>query len=195
MSAAPARRALVVAFCFPPHAAIGTHRTLRLVNRLVADGWNVDVLSVRPDKYLDGTPVDGKLLESVPASVHVVRSGALRGFSRLGRVIQTLRRSRRRQASTGTVATPSTGVASPPSTPGVKTLLEELAALPDKDVGWLLPAVGAGLRSFSSRKPDVIFSSAPPWTTHLVAGALASALGRPWVADFRDPWVRSPWAA
>ena len=194
MTTARRQRALVVAFCFPPHAAIGTHRTLRLVSQLVAEGWDVDVLSVRPDDYLNGTPVDDKLLAAVPPAARVVRSGALRGFSALGRWIQPLRGPRRPPATGSTTAPASRAAAgSTGSSPGLKTLIEELVALPDKDVGWLLPAVVTGMRSFASNRPDVIFSSAPPWTTHLVAGILAATLSRPWVADFRDPWVRSPW--
>jgi glycosyltransferase involved in cell wall biosynthesis len=46
----------------------------------------------------------------------------------------------------------------------------------------------------------VIFSSGPPWTTHLVARHLRKKYGIPWVADFRDPWAaaqihRPRWAS
>lgn len=188
------RRALVVAFCFPPHAAIGTHRTLRLVSYLVEHGWDVDVLSARPDAYLPGTPVDPQLIERIPPSVRVIHSGAFRGFNRAGRLISGLRGVR-----PAARATESAGaVTSDSQVPqgrlrALKTTMEELCALPDKDVGWLVPAVLRGVRAFSADPPDVIFSSAPPWTTHLVAQLLASAFGCRWVADFRDPWVRSPW--
>jgi glycosyltransferase involved in cell wall biosynthesis len=39
----------------------------------------------------------------------------------------------------------------------------------------------------------VIYSSGPPFTAHLAAAAMARLLGKPWVADFRDPWARAPW--
>jgi glycosyltransferase involved in cell wall biosynthesis len=39
----------------------------------------------------------------------------------------------------------------------------------------------------------VIYSSAPPWTGQVAAWAIATLTGRPWVADFRDPWARGPW--
>jgi glycosyltransferase involved in cell wall biosynthesis len=44
-----------------------------------------------------------------------------------------------------------------------------------------------------SGRPDVIYSSAPPWSGHVVALALAQYAKRPWMADFRDPWARAPW--
>jgi glycosyltransferase involved in cell wall biosynthesis len=190
------RRALIVAYCFPPHAAIGTHRTLRLVSHLAQSGWAVDVLSAEPGAYLAGTPIDDQLLARVPVSVRVVRSGAFRGFTKVGRVLTWLRGARPAAAS----SMPSAPIGATPAPPresaarALKTLLEDVCALPDKDVGWLAPAVVAGMRSFSSTPPDVVFSSAPPWTTHLAALALASHFKCRWVADFRDPWVRSPWA-
>jgi hypothetical protein len=58
--------ALVVAYDFPPHAAIGTMRTLRLVQRLAEDGWDVKVLTSDPRSYKAGTPVDEGLLARVP---------------------------------------------------------------------------------------------------------------------------------
>jgi glycosyltransferase involved in cell wall biosynthesis len=37
-------------------------------------------------------------------------------------------------------------------------------------------------------KPEVIYSTSPHATAHLIALALARASRLPWVADFRDPW-------
>ena len=51
-------RALIVAYCFPPHGAIGTHRTLRLVQCLSREGWEVDVVTADPAAYMPGTPLD-----------------------------------------------------------------------------------------------------------------------------------------
>ena len=188
------RRALVVAFCFPPHAAIGTHRTIRLVTHLASHGWHVDVLTVAPDTFLAGTPTDPDLLRSIPTTARVVRARALRGLSTLGRWVEPLKRAVRRAPEPAAAAPPAhaeKGAAG--QRPGVKTLLEELCAMPDKEIGWFLPAILVGTKAFWKTPPDVIFSSAPPWTTHLVAKALAGILGTRWVADFRDPWVRSPW--
>jgi glycosyltransferase involved in cell wall biosynthesis len=75
----------------------------------------------------------------------------------------------------------------------VKDAVEDLFSIPDNDVGWLIPAILQGVVSARQFQPDVIYSSAPPWTGQLVAAALAFVLGRPWIADFRDPWARGPW--
>ncbi|HKU15963.1 MAG TPA: glycosyltransferase [Steroidobacteraceae bacterium] len=61
-----------------------------------------------------------------------------------------------------------------------------LAALPDRWISWWPGAMLAGLRIIRSWRPDVIFSTYPIATTHLIAYCLARWTGVPWVADFRD---------
>jgi glycosyltransferase involved in cell wall biosynthesis len=65
--------------------------------------------------------------------------------------------------------------------------------IPDRKVGWLLPAIRQGLLQARLRRPDVIFSSAPLFTSHLVAMCLQQLLGARWLADFRDPWTDNAW--
>src|SRR5690606_33484532 len=53
-------------------------------------------------------------------------------------------------------------------------------------------AASAGkVRAYSSAfRPDVIFSTSDPWSSHLLGYAAASAAPHaPWIADFRDPWT------
>ena len=72
------RSVLVVAYDFPPHAAVGTMRTLRLVRHLDRIGWKVRVLTGDPSTYLPSTPVDDALLARVPDAVEVIRAAAWR---------------------------------------------------------------------------------------------------------------------
>jgi glycosyltransferase involved in cell wall biosynthesis len=186
------RRALVVAYCFPPNGAIGSFRTLRLVKQLVAEGWHTSVLTGAADSYPEGTLVDHQLLRQVPAETRVVPAAALRGLAALTRAVRRIGFRRRASAPTQNPGLPSPAA---PATPrlGIQAIIEHLCGIPDSDAGWLLPAVVRGLIATWRQPPDVIFSSAPPWTGHLVAYLLASVLRRPWVADFRDPWTRGRW--
>lgn len=60
-------------------------------------------------------------------------------------------------------------------------------ARPDRWLSWLLGALPAGLRIIRQRQPDVIWSTYPIATAHLIGYWLARLSGLPWVADFRDP--------
>lgn len=60
-------------------------------------------------------------------------------------------------------------------------------ALPDRWVSWWFGAVPAGLRLIRKYRPDVIWSTYPIATAHLIALSLHWLTGIPWVADLRDP--------
>ena len=36
---------------------------------------------------------------------------------------------------------------------------------------------------------DILISSGPPHSMHLIARRVAKAVNTPWIADFRDPWT------
>jgi hypothetical protein len=59
-------------------------------------------------------------------------------------------------------------------------------ALPDRWVTWLLGAVPVGLRLVQKYRPEVIWSTYPIATAHLIGLVLHRWSGIPWVADFRD---------
>ena len=60
-------------------------------------------------------------------------------------------------------------------------------ALPDRWWSWCLGGIPAGLAMIRELKPDVLWSTYPIATAHLIAYALHRITGIPWVADFRDP--------
>ena len=184
--------ALVVAYHFAPDAWVGSMRTLRVVRQLVASEFDVTVLTGEPSTYRPGTPLDPKLLESVPAGVRIVRARSTRGFEAFKHAIKG---GRRRPAETRPAVAPPAD-----ATPAQRSaflrlgdVIDAALAIPDQESAWFASAVFKGVAASIRRAPDVIYSSAPPWTGHLVAHTLASALRRPWVADFRDPWGRAPW--
>jgi glycosyltransferase involved in cell wall biosynthesis len=62
-----------------------------------------------------------------------------------------------------------------------------LLALPDPWVSWWLGAVPAGLRLIRKYRPQVLWSTYPVATAHVIGLTLARLTRIPWIADFRDP--------
>lgn len=60
-------------------------------------------------------------------------------------------------------------------------------ALPDRWASWIPAAIAKGESEIRSRRPDVIWSTYPIASAHVIAGLLARRHGIPWVADYRDP--------
>jgi glycosyltransferase involved in cell wall biosynthesis len=68
-------------------------------------------------------------------------------------------------------------------------------ASPDRWISWLPGATLAGLSMIRRYRPDVIWSTYPIATAHLIGAALHKHSGLPWVADFRDPMAQDGYPA
>ena len=64
--------------------------------------------------------------------------------------------------------------------------------VPDVQLTWLPTALLAGLRAVRRQPPDLLYSTYPPASAHLLGLLLKGLTGRPWVADFRDSWIYDP---
>jgi glycosyltransferase involved in cell wall biosynthesis len=58
---------------------------------------------------------------------------------------------------------------------------------------WTEAAAEAGRRAAAEVDADVIYASMSPFETADAAARLASELGKPWIADLRDPWALDDW--
>jgi glycosyltransferase involved in cell wall biosynthesis len=64
--------------------------------------------------------------------------------------------------------------------------------IPDAQVTWMPAALWGALRHLRRMPADILFSTFPPASSHLLALVLKHCLGIPWVADFRDAWTFDP---
>lgn len=191
-------RALIVTYYFPPVGGVGVQRTLKYVTYLPRWGWQPVVVAPGDPAY----PVrDRSLLSSLPMGLEVHRTSSLEP----GRLPNAAARryARRKAGPAGDVATDlgATSVGG-----GLKTrVLRKITIawnrvwgallFPDGSIAWVPFGVRAGRSANRHGNVDVIYSSAAPISTHVVAGLLKRRMRRPWVADFRDPWVGNPFAA
>ena len=60
---------------------------------------------------------------------------------------------------------------------------------PDAKVLWVQPSVEFLSKYLSENQVDVIISTGPPHSMHLIAQKLKTTFSIPWMADFRDPWT------
>ena len=59
----------------------------------------------------------------------------------------------------------------------------------DRYAYWFPFGVWKGWRLSRQHRFDVIYSTSPTRTAHLIAGTISRLTGIPWVCDFRDPWL------
>lgn len=63
-------------------------------------------------------------------------------------------------------------------------------ARPDRWISWKYAGIREGMRLIRHFKPDVIWSTYPIATAHIIGAELQKQSGIPWVADFRDPMAQ-----
>lgn len=68
-------------------------------------------------------------------------------------------------------------------------------ARPDRWISWKFAAIREGLKLIEEFKPDVIWSTYPIATAHVIASKLHRKTGLPWIADFRDPMAQDGYPA
>jgi hypothetical protein len=79
-------------------------------------------------------------------------------------------------------------------------LYDNVLAFPDAAWPWLVMGRARALSHARAFRPDVILSSSPPGTAHLIASRISRTVCKPWVADYRDLWsgnhqdTRASWA-
>jgi glycosyltransferase involved in cell wall biosynthesis len=67
--------------------------------------------------------------------------------------------------------------------------ISEIFLVPDTYIGWVPFASRAASHLCREEQFDLVYSTSPPDSSHLVGRAISRRFGMPWVADFRDPWI------
>lgn len=75
----------------------------------------------------------------------------------------------------------------------LKAFLRDVLAVPDSSILWYPGALIQSLAVARRCRPDVVISSSPPFTSHMVGRHIARRLGVPWVADMRDGFTDNPY--
>lgn len=71
----------------------------------------------------------------------------------------------------------------------------EFTARPDRWISWRFAAIRDGIRLIRIHRPQVIWSTYPIATAHVIGSELARRTSVPWVADFRDPMAQDGYPA
>jgi glycosyltransferase involved in cell wall biosynthesis len=66
--------------------------------------------------------------------------------------------------------------------------------VPDPFLPWVKVAIAHARRWCADWQPELIYSSGPPHSGHLVAKALSHEFGCQWIAELRDPWSSNPYS-
>jgi glycosyltransferase involved in cell wall biosynthesis len=159
---------LLVSLYFPPAGGGGVQRPLKFASHLPAHGIETHVLAPDDPKWLHE---DSELPLPTQAWVHRARYIGPRGrriadelHGRSGVDLAV-----RRAATVG------------------RRLL-----VPDENVTWNATAIPKAISIARHEGIDVVMTTSPPGSVHLIGAAVKAATGAKWVADLRDSLVAHP---
>lgn len=158
-------KVLLVSFYFPPAGGGGVQRPLKLAQYLPALGIETHVLAPDDPQWIHR---DEALRVPTQAWVHRARY--------LGPVGRKPAEELHGKEGLARLATQT-------------RLLGRRALVPDENVSWNLTAIPAAIRLVRKHQIDVVITTSPPNSIHLVGAAVKRATGAHWVADLRDSVV------
>ena len=173
------KRVLIITYYWPPSGGAGVQRWLKFVKYLRSFNWEPIVFTVENGEF----PVlDFDLIKEIPDGVEVLTVPAWEPY-------KMYKLFSGRNKSDGI----NSGFLSEKKGSG---LIESISKwirgnlfIPDARKFWIKPA-NQFLNEYLQNHPvDVIISSGPPHSTHLIALSLKKKFQIPWLSDFRDPWT------
>ena len=171
------KRILVATYYWPPAGGPGVQRWLKTAQALKQLGHDVEVLTVDPAYATYPLRDESLTAEAEGITVHSTRARDWFG------TYQKL--TRRKEV-------PFSGFANQAGKPGpiqrVSRWVRGNLFIPDPRRGWNRYAVAEALKQHALKPYDLVVTSGPPHSTHLI-GLELQRRGMRWWADFRDPWT------
>ncbi|MCF6167810.1 glycosyltransferase family 4 protein [Lutibacter sp.] len=168
------KKALIITYYWPPAGGSGVQRWLKFVKYFRDFGVEPVVFTVKNPQY----PIlDKSLQNEIPKGVEILKQPIWEPNNIVSFIVK-------KNNETVGFLNPN------PSVFG--KLAQYIRAnyfIPDARKFWIKPSVKYLKNYLSKNEIDVIITTGPPHSTHLIGLKLKQKLAVKWVADFRDPWT------
>lgn len=184
------KNVLFIAYHFPPIGGSGVQRSLKYVKYLPGNGYNPIVSTVKDGHNF---AYDYGMLKEIPEEAKIYRSNSgemlwLREkIEKVNSVLSKIRGSSGKEEVSDSIT-----ISEERDTIKDKIFryLEYNYYIPDTKIRWYKHAVkDIEKRILKENDIDIIYSTSAPYTDHLIAMEIKKKTNKPWVADFRDPWI------
>ena len=179
-----AKKVLIITYYWPPSGGSGVQRWLHFSRYLSQLGWEPIIYT---PENAEAPVEDNSLLDGLTESIHVIKYPIWEPFN----AYKALTGKKGKKLQTGFLN--EGGKQDKKWLQKLSLWMRANLFIPDAKKFWIKPSIKQ-LTDFLTEHPvDLIVSTGPPHTTHLIALGLKRATGTPWLADFRDPWTNIDW--
>lgn len=166
------RKVLLISYVWPPAEGVGVLRAMKFAKYLPEYGWQPMILTAKPE-----SPASQSIGEYSFGS-KVFRTEYKDVIGDIKSLFHAAVPAPERRSGAGVVRSAAR-----------VSIAREMISIPDEQIGWYKFAVEEGVKIIKTEGADLIFSTSPPETAHLIAKQLKRRYGIPWVADLRDLWA------
>lgn len=173
------KKILIITYYWPPSGGAGVQRWLKFVKYLVKFGYTPHIYT--PENP-ESPAIDNSLLQDVPEEAVVIKRKIFEPYSFYKKF-------------TGKKGNVNASFLSEDKD-SRKKLSEKISVwirgnlfIPDARVFWVKPSYKYIKKYIKQHNINVVVSTGPPHSMHLIAKKLKKNLDIKWIADFRDPWT------
>ena len=176
------KKALVILFYWPPAGGSAVQRWLRFSRYLRDYGWEAVIYAPENPHYPE---LDENLVKEVPEGLTIITKPILEPHQLYKRFVGIKKEEK--------LAASMTQQSEPKGLAKIKTKfafwIRSNIFIPDARFLWIRPSIKFLKHYLRKEKTDLIITTGPPHSLHLIGLHLQQSTGIPWVADFRDPWT------
>ncbi|MDX1829154.1 MAG: glycosyltransferase family 4 protein [Lutibacter sp.] len=168
------KRALIITYYWPPAGGSGVQRWLKFVKYFRDFDIEPIVYTVKNANY----PIsDESLLKEIPKDIEILKQPIWEPNN-----LFSLGKKKSKQSAGFLNNKPSL----------FGKILQYVRAnyfIPDARKFWINPSVSFLKKYLKNNQIDILITTGPPHSVHLIGLKLKEELNLKWIADFRDPWV------
>lgn len=179
------KKVLFIAYTFPPLGGPGVQRSLKFVKYLKEFGWEPVVLTVGKTLF----PInDETLLEEIPKDLEIIRIDDIFLKDYTDELnLKVVDKLQPLFNNIGDLESEYLNI--------IETKFKELRSLffePDFYVLWVKEVIKYIEENIDLSDIDAVYTSVDPFSTGLIGNYLKEEHNIPWIVDFRDEWINSP---
>lgn len=173
------KKVLIISYYWPPSGGGGVMRWLKMSKYLPELGWKPIIYT--PENP-DASVSDESLLQEIHPETEIIKTPIWEPYNLFRRI--TGKKSDEKFKA---------GYISEAAQGNWKNKLAVFIRgnflIPDPRKFWIKPSVKFLTNYLNENPVDLIVSTGPPHSMHLIALGLKKKFDTPWIADFRDPWT------
>jgi glycosyltransferase involved in cell wall biosynthesis len=173
------KKVLIITYYWPPSGGGGVMRWLKMQKYLPELGWKPIIYT--PENP-DASVVDESLTDEIHPETEIIKTPIWEPYE-VFRKLTGKKKGEKFKA--GYISEASAG----DWKSKLSVFIRGNFLIPDPRKFWIKPSVKFLSNYLSENPVDLIISTGPPHSMHLIGLGLKKQFDIPWIADFRDPWT------